>query len=196
MAARHKLALSLLIVATAGIIAGSTTWSAFTASTDNSSNSFAAGDVVLGDNDLDNAMLSLSNAKRGNSATGCIRVTYSGSLPARVRMWATTTGTLAGYLDISVRRGSTSASFPNCTPWTDDGTDYIGQGNGVIYNGALSSFPSSGSPLVEPTAGSPETWTNGEQHWYQVTVTLQSNAGGGGQGTSSTLNLYWEAQPE
>ena len=196
MAARHKLALSLLVVAAGGTIAGSSTWSAFTASTDNQNNSFAAGSVVLGDNDLDVATLSLSNAKRGNSATGCIKVTYSGSLPARVRMWAATTGTLAGYLDIRVRRGTTTAGFPNCDPFTDDDTDHIGQGNGVIYNGALSSFPSSGSPLVDPTSGSPETWINGEERFYEVTVTLPSNAAGGGQGTSSTLDLYWEAQPE
>ena len=196
MAARHKLALSLLVVAATGVIAGSTTWSAFTSTTDNQNNSFAAGNVVLGDNDVDNAVLSLSNAKRGNSANGCIKVTYSGSLPANVRMWATTTGGLASYLDISVRRGSTPSAFPTCAPFTDDGVDHIGQGNGVIYNGGLSSFPTSASPLVEPTAGSPETWTNSEDHWYEITVTLPSTAAGGGQGLSSTLDLFWEARPE
>jgi predicted ribosomally synthesized peptide with SipW-like signal peptide len=196
VAARHKLVLSLLVVVAVGLIAGSTTWSAFTSSTDNSNNSFSSGTVVLGDNDVDSAVLSLSNAKRGNSASGCIKVTYSGSLPARVRMWATTTGTLASYLDIRVRRGSTPSSFPTCAPFTDDGTNHIGQGNGVIYNGALSSFPTSGSPLTDPTAGSPETWTNGEERHYEITVTLPSGAGGGGQGVSSTLNLFWEAQPE
>ena len=196
MAVRHKLSLSLLVVAAAGVIAGSTTWSAFSTSTDNQNNSFASGSVVIGDNDVGGAMLSLSNAKRGDSASGCIKVTYSGSIPARVRMWATTTGTLASYLDIRVRRGTTTNTFPNCTPFTDDGTNHIGQGNGVIYNGALSSFPASGSPLTDPTSGSPETWTNGEERFYEITVTLQSGAAAAGQATSATAELFWEAQPE
>jgi predicted ribosomally synthesized peptide with SipW-like signal peptide len=186
----------LLLVAALGLAAGSATWSAFSTSTDSSSNSFTTGTVSLEDNDLDAAVLSLSNAKRGDNAVGCVRVTYSGSLPANVRMWATTTGGLASYLDIKVRRGSSTGSFPNCPVFTDDGTDHIGQGDGVIYNGALSGFHSAGSPLLEPSAGSPETWTNGEDHVYEITVTLPSGAGGGGQGLSSTLTLYWEAQPE
>jgi predicted ribosomally synthesized peptide with SipW-like signal peptide len=196
VAVRHKLLISLLLVAALGLSAGSATWSAFSSSTDNPNNSFATGTVSLGDNDLDAAVLSLSNAKRSDSAAGCIRVTYSGSLPANVRMWATTTGGLASYLDIKVRRGSSTGAFPSCPVFTADGTDYIGQGGGVIYNGALSSFPTSGSPLVEPTAGSPESWTNGEDHVYEITVTLPSGAAGGGQGLSSTLTLFWEAQPE
>ena len=191
---RPRMYLTLLLVAAIGLVSGSATWSAFSDSTDNSSNSFAAGTVAIDDNDAGADLLSLANAKRGDLQTGCIKVSYSGSLNATVSLSAGTTGLLADYLDITVTRGSAAATFPLCVGFSPDGTDYIGQGSGVIYKGPLSGFPQSGAPLVDPTPGSPDTWSNGDNHVYQVAVELPANAPAGGQGLSSTLTLTWEAK--
>jgi predicted ribosomally synthesized peptide with SipW-like signal peptide len=193
-ASRYRIYLTLLLLTAIGLVSGSATWSAFSDSTDNSSNSFAAGTVAIDDNDAGADLLSLVDAKRGDLQTGCINVSYSGSLNATVSLSASTTGGLADYLDITVTRGSAVGTFPLCVGFTPDGTDYIGQGNGVIYKGPLSGFPQSGAPLVDPTPGSPATWSNGDNHVYQVAVGLPSSAAGGGQGLSSTLTLAWEAQ--
>jgi predicted ribosomally synthesized peptide with SipW-like signal peptide len=196
MSARRKLYLSMLLVAAIGLVSGSATWSAFSGSTDNSSNSFAAGTVVIDDNDAGGSLLSMADAKLGDVQTGCIKITYSGSLNAAVRLSAATTGPLASYLDLTVTRGTAVTTFPLCVGFTPDGTDYIGQGNGVIYKGGLGSFPTAGAPLVDPTPGSPETWSNGENHVYQFEVTLPPGAPAAGQGLSSTLSFTWEAQNE
>src|SRR6058998_1719961 len=96
-----KLGLSLLVLALIGVAVGVGTWSAFSATTQNSGNSFSAGTVILSDDDSGSAMLSLANAKPGDSDTSCIVVTYTGSLAATVRLYGTTTGTgLDQYLDM------------------------------------------------------------------------------------------------
>jgi predicted ribosomally synthesized peptide with SipW-like signal peptide len=190
----RRLTRSLLVLAlmAGGIAYG--TYAAFSSVTSNSEDSFAAGTVAIGDNDAGAAMVSLSNALPGDSTTGCIKVTYTGSLAATVRLYATVTGGLAPYLTLTVTRGTqTSPSFPSCTGFTADATNYIGAGAGVIYSGNLSAYPSTyATGVVDPTSGSPQTWVTNDAHAYKFDVTLQSNAAA--QGQSSTANFIWEAQ--
>ena len=101
----RKALVSILVVGVAGSVAGSGTFSAFSSTTANPGNSFTAGTVTISDNDSGSSMLSLSNAKPGDSTTGCITTTYTGSLSANVRLYASTTGTLAPYLNLTVTQG-------------------------------------------------------------------------------------------
>jgi hypothetical protein len=65
----------------------------------------------------------------------------------------------------------------------------------VIYNGTLQAFPDDyASGLVDPLAGSPESWTTDEVHVYRLTVTLQSNFGA--QNKDATQAFRWEARNE
>jgi len=189
----RKLLLSAVIIGIAGMIAGAATWSAFSGATSNSGNTFQAGTVSLTDNDNGGTLVTLSNATPGSTTTGCITVTYNGSLPADVNLYATVSGTLAQYLTLKVTRGSNSGAFPSCT-FNADNRDYISQGLGVIYNGTLSGFPDSVSPMPDPEepTGNPESWTNGEIHSYKLEVTLQDNAAA--QGQSATASFTWEAR--
>ena len=70
------------------------TYSSFSRTTANPSNSFAAGTVNIADND-GGATLSLPTMAPGTSGSGCIRVTFNGNLASRVRLYGSTTGTLA-----------------------------------------------------------------------------------------------------
>ena len=190
-----KAALSLLVVGLLGIaLAG--TWSAFSATTDNEGNTFSAGTVTLSDNDAGSAIFTLSGAAPGNSDTGCITVSYTGSLPSTVRLYGTTAGTgLDQYLDLKITRGtfSTAPAFDSCTGFTADATNYIGAGAGVIYNGTLQGFADNYTAgLVDPTAGTPESWTNPESHVYQIQVTVQDNDAA--QGKNATQTFTWEAR--
>jgi len=190
----RRILLTLLVLGVAGAAAGAGSWSAFTATTANSGNSFEAGTVVIEDNDGSNAMLALANAKPGDSDTSCIRVKYTGSLAATVRVYATVTGTLPQYLTLTVTRGTDSSpSWDSCTNFTADGTNYIGQGNGVVYSANLSAFPASyAAGLVDPTSGSPESWATDEVHSYKFVVTLQDD--NAAQGLSGTAAVTWEAR--
>lgn len=194
MTVRRKLVLTVLLLGFLGSLTGLATYAAFSSTTVSPGNSFSAGTVVISDNDSGTAMLALANAIPGSSDTSCIRLTYTGSLDANVRLYATLSGGLASYMTLTVTRGTDSApSFDSCTSFAADSTDYIGSGAGVVYSGLLSAFPSSySSGIIDPTAGSPETWTNSETHSYRFVVSLNSDTAAQGQTASATFT--WEAQ--
>ena len=190
-----KIGLSLLTLAlTAGAIVG--TFAAFSSTTSNSGNSFAAGTVTLSDNDSNSAMLALTAGKPGDSDTSCIRVSYTGSLPASVRLYGATTGTgLDAYLNVTVTRGTISGTptFDSCTGFTADSTDYLGSGNGVIYSGTLQGFADNYTAgIVDPTSSSAESWTTNETHDYKIVVTLADN--NDAQGLNAGQTFTWEAR--
>ena len=190
-----KLVATALVLGLIGIVAGLGTWSAFSSTTSNSGNSFAAGTVSITDDDSGSAMFSLTGLKPGDTSTKCIVVTYTGSLASTVRLYGTTAGTgLDSYLDLKVSRGSiSSASFPSCSSFTADSTDYIGAGAGVVYNGTLQGYPDDyAAGLVDPTSGSPESWTTNEAHAYQFQVTVQDQDAA--QGKSATQTFSWQAR--
>src|SRR5439155_26116660 len=123
-----------------GVVAGAGTFSAFSATTANSGNSFAAGTVVISDSDSGSTMLSLSNAKPTDTSTGFLTVTSTGSLTSNVHLYASLTGSVGTYLNLTVTRGS-GTSGVSCTSFSGDGTNYFGNGAGVIYSGLLSAYP-------------------------------------------------------
>jgi len=181
---------TLIAIGAVGAVAGFGSYSAFTSTTSNIGNGFTSGSVTLTDNDSNGAMLSLSNAKPGDSSTGCIKVTYTGSLAAAVHVYGSISGSLGTYLTLTVTRGTDSSpSFASCTNFTADATNYIGQGAGVVYNGNLSAFPADyASGVVDPTA----SWATNDAHSYKFVVTVQDN--NSAQGLTATAGFTWEAR--
>jgi len=182
----RKLLLTLLIVGVVGSIAGIGTFSAFSSTTTNSGNNFAAGTVYITDNDSNAAMFSVSNAKPGVSYQSCIKVTYLGSLDASVRLYsAGMSGSLAPYLNVTVEEGSGAAGFGNCTGFASSGT---------VYNSvAADSFPTAWTGATA-TGG---TWTTNKNVDYRVTITVaNSNAANGGASALAMngFSFTWEAQ--
>jgi hypothetical protein len=190
----RKLLITALVIGVFGTALGAGTYAVFTATTSNTGNSFAAGTVAISDNDLSSAMLSLANAKPGDSDTACIRISYTGTLSSTVRMYGTVTGTLPSYLTLTVTRGTDSApSFDSCANFTADATNYLGAGAGVIYQGSLASYPATyGAGIVDPIPGSPETWVTNEVHSYKYTISLDDN--NAAQGLSGSASFTWEAR--
>ena len=94
MRLRSKRMTTILTVAAVVVPGGAVAWAAYTATTGNSGNRIEAGSVKLTDNDSSSALLSLSSAMpgTGDSDSGCIKVTYEGSLTSDVRLYGTTTG--------------------------------------------------------------------------------------------------------
>ncbi|HEX8067981.1 MAG TPA: TasA family protein [Thermoleophilaceae bacterium] len=196
MTTARKVILSLLVLGLTGVAVGAVTWSAFYGTTQSSGNSFAAGTIAIGDNDAGSALLTLSNARPGDSSTRCIKVSYTGSLAASVRMYAATSGTLASHVDLVVTRGTDSSpSFPSCTGFSPDATNYVGAGAGVVYSGLLSAFPTSGTATSEPP-GAPATWSSPDAHSYKFTATLRTDAPASAQGVSATADFTWEARSQ
>lgn len=162
-----------------------TSASAFSDTTDNTTNQFTAGDVILVDDDLTAAMFALGNMKPTDSQTECITITYQGSLDASVKLYgALTAGDgLDDYLDLTVNRG-TGGSFGDCTGFVSLEVVYSGTLDGFVA--AHSSF-GTGAGTWAPTGGAPD-----DDMTYQFVVTLQDD--NAAQGLTTTATFTWEAQ--
>jgi len=190
----RNLVTAVALFGTASYVGATGVFSAFSGTTSNPSNTFAAGTVYISDNDGGSALLALSAGKPADTTTGCIKVTYSGTLDSNVRLYGSVSGSLGTYLTLTVTRGTDSSpSFSSCTNFTADATNYIGSGAGVIYNGNLSAYPASyATGLVDPTSGSPATWSTSIAHSYKFVITLQND--NNAQGLSATASFTWEAR--
>jgi hypothetical protein len=189
------LATAVAILAVLTLLATKPTWSAFSNTTSNSANTTTAGTVTLTDNDAGSAIFTLTNLVPGDTDSGCLQVTYQGTLPALVRLYHTTTGSLAGALDLTITRGTlTAGTFDDCTGFVADPTNYLGQGNGIIYAGTLAALGTSWTGgLPDPhTASVPEAWTTGEVHAYRLKLTVRDD--NSAQSTSIATSFAFEAQ--
>jgi hypothetical protein len=141
-------------------------------------------------------MFSMTGMTPGSTDTGCINVTYTGSLPSLVRLYGTTTGTgLDTYLDLVVTRGTIpSPSFDSCSGFVADSTDYQGDGAGVIFDDTMAAYADTWTAgrLDPRTATVQEAWTTGETHAYKFVVTLQNNPSAANKTASQTFS--WEAR--
>jgi predicted ribosomally synthesized peptide with SipW-like signal peptide len=193
-----KLGLTLLVVALLGVVAAIGTWSAFSSTTENPGNTFSAGSVSLTDNDSGSAMFNMTNMVPGATDTGCIKVSYTGTLTSNVRLYGTTSGSgLAPFLNLKVTRGvytSPEPAFDSCTNFSPDATEYLGAGAGagVIFNGTVDSYPDSYGTGVLDAPGATEAWNNPESHVYKFEITLQDN--NSAQGLNATQVFTWEAR--
>jgi hypothetical protein len=170
--------------------AGGQTWAALTGSTSNSGNTFAAGTVSMTDNDGGSTpMFTFTNQRPGVVDTSCIKVNYAGSLSATVKMYASVSGSLAPYVNLTVTRGSDpSPVFDSCTSFTADAINYTGQGNGVLFSGAVSTFPTTyAAGLADPLVG----WTSSTSATYKFTIEIADN--NAAQGLSAGAGFTWEA---
>lgn len=191
-----RLALVLLGALLAAAVGGPLAWASFTKAT-SAAQTIATGTLAISSNSTASALISLTSGNPNNStgtSTGCIKVTYTGTTSATVRLYATVTGTLAPFLTLTVTRGTDSApSYPSCTNFTADATNYLGSGAGVIYTGLLSAYPTTyAAGVVDPTSGSPATWTTSTAHSYKFTITMVDKTAA--VGLSSTATFIWEAR--
>jgi hypothetical protein len=148
---------------------------AFTATTSNDDNSWKTGTISLTDNDLTKPLFSRSTStvagaadaaiKPGQTLTRSIDITYTGDVPANVKLSAavgTQTGGLADKLDVTVTEGGAN-----------------------IYTGPLSGLT---APVGNwaPTGNATKT--------YVVNVTLNSGVDNTFQGkTVDGTNFTWVA---
>jgi hypothetical protein len=102
------------------------THAAFSASTGNTGNSWQTGSVVLDHSQRSSALFTTADdgaLTPGSTRSSCIRLDYTGSLPADIHMYvgtpSTGTDTLDPYLVMSVERGadvtSTTTVAADCT---------------------------------------------------------------------------------
>ncbi|MFQ1004125.1 hypothetical protein [Modestobacter sp. SSW1-42] len=142
-----------------------------------------AATITLADDDAGSALFSVAGLKPGDSAgTRCITVRSTSSRPVDVQVFVEgiSDRTLAGWLDVGVRVG-TSGGFAGCTGF---------RSQAQVFSGRLTGFP------TRWATGQP-TWTAaaaGQARTYEVTLTLDPNTPTTAQGRTAAVTFVWEGR--
>lgn len=178
------LAVSFALV---GVLVLTASRAAFTDTTANTGSAFAAGTVVLSDDDLGSAVFAVSGMAPGDTATGCISVTYGGSITdtGPVRLYSggyADSAALGSYLDLTIEEG-TGASFGDCSGFDPEVT---------LFSGVLAAFDAAHGDYATGT-GSWQPASAGQSKSYRITVQLDGATPNSQQGASVTgLTFVWE----
>lgn len=182
---------ALIATGLVAVASGRATFAAFSVTTQNTNDAYGAGTVTLADDDAGTLMWDVGNQEPTSPAvTRCVRVTYTGSLSAAVRMYTTTPNSaLDPYLNVIVEKGSMSVGtvFPNCTGFISEAT-IAPAGTLQAFKTARTGWPS-GIPAFP---GSQTAWNPGDSVVYRFTVQVQNVSGA--QGLTGLMGLTWEAQ--
>lgn len=182
---RIKTAIALAALVATSLVWSGGTFSAFDKTSSMPGNSVATATVKLADNDAGTAALTLADARPGDSVTGCVDVTYTGTAPAGVRLYGTTGGTgLDAFLTLTVTRGTIGG-----TPAAGSCTGFAADSGGVVYSGTLAAFPDATGTAVTDTVA----WTAGTRRAYMLTLTLPAGADAAAQGLTATQDFTWQA---
>ena len=171
-----------------------TSEAAFTATTDNTGNTFSAGTITLTDDDTVTAMFNVAGMEPGDIATGCIEVTYGGTIaaPQAVKLYSSGTMTdvggtngLSTHLLLTIEEGS-GATFNDCSTFTP-GTTLLGPTSLADFNSLRTSY-ADGVVSWIPTA-------TDLSRSYRMTVELDGATPNSEQGASTeNLGFVWEVQ--
>jgi hypothetical protein len=168
---------------------------AFSATTDNTGDAWATGNLLLTNNGggavyagTTAALFSETNLKPGNTGFKCITVESTGSLAGNLRLYrgaitGTNSAALSAVLDVTVDSVAVAASTnvqANCT-------GYTGGSAGALYNGTLSALPTTyaGASGMAVAGGT-------QRVAYRIGWTLNSGAGNSVQSSNAAANLVWE----
>lgn len=196
---RKRRALRAMVPLAALVLAALLIWqgsnAAFSASTNNTSDAWATGTMVLTNNGggtvyagTTSALFTESNLKPGDTGAKCITVESTGTLAGSLKLYrgaisGTNGAALAAVLDMTVDAVAVSSSTniqANCT-------GYTGGSSGTVYNGTLSAMPST-------YAGASGTAVAGgtQRVAYRIGWTVNTGAGNSVQGSTSQADLTWE----
>ncbi len=192
-AIRAATPLAALLVAALLIWQGSN--AAFSATTDNTNDTWATGNMVLTNNGGGTtyagstaALFNEGNLKPGDTGVKCITVHSGGSLAGNLRLYrgaitGTNSAALAAVIDMTVDAVAVSAATnvqANCT-------GYTGGTTGAIFTGTLNGMPTTyaGATGTAVSAGP-------QRVVYRIGWTINASAGNGVQSSSAIANLNWE----
>jgi spore coat-associated protein N len=158
--------LATLAAATAVAVGSGAT---FTTHTHNTVSGVTAGNLKQTNSKADSALFNLSNIKPGDTVTGAVVITNSGTLQQKLTLseGEILDGFTAGDLKLSV------------TDLTDSRTVYDGNFSGLGTKALLADDGTS-------------VWAAGEAHNYRFVVTLASSAGNENQDKHAEASFSWD----
>ena len=166
----QKLLLSLAAIGVVSVAAVGGTFANFTATpTSIGSNAFTTGSLTMSRSGS-GAIFNLSGMKIGDSATGSVTITNTGTLAGDYTLSASSTGaTLAGALNLKIYKDTDNSGSP-------------------VYDGALSGLSSASLGTFA---------ANGDSHTFYFHVSLPTTGSNASdnllQGASATASFTWNA---
>jgi hypothetical protein len=183
-----KLFLTALVVAVGGALAGFGVFAAFSGTTSNPGNTFAAGTVTLTDNDGDVALYpNTASAVPGVNYDRCIRVTYTGTLDSTVKLYTSAISADGSKVSIQVDKSAIGAQA--------DCSDF-GAATNVYATTPLSMFGSSHSSYANGLAvnpGAATKWVQNDAVTFRFRLTIPDLPANEGVSVGA-FALTWEAQ--
>jgi predicted ribosomally synthesized peptide with SipW-like signal peptide len=189
---KRKVLLTLLIVGVLGSVAAFGTYSAFTATTTNSGNSFAAGTVAIQDDSgLSTALFpGITNQAPSGSTAKCIRIKYTGSLASTVHFYIPSASN-GDKFQIKVERGSGMSDLStrgSCTGFTSSSTAFA--------QADLTGFPTvyTGGVAGKDTDAA---WAQNDAVDYRFTLYVKDDSTANAHTSAvstGTFAITWEAQ--
>lgn len=185
----------ILLACTGMGVASAVIWqasnAAFTATTQNGTNSWSTGSVALTDNDSNAVLFSVTGMYPGQTASRCIRVTYAGDLTnASVKLYASSlvdTDGLGSLIDLVIDEGTGSSTFGDCTGFSSARNLFTGT---LATLGTTNTAWASALPAASPWAPA----ATNETKDYRFTYTFSNSATNTAQGDSASVSFVWEAR--
>jgi hypothetical protein len=181
----------------AGLLVWQGSYAAFSATTSNGANNWAAGSVSLTDDDGGSALFSAtqptptgaSALKPGDTRTNCIKVTNNGTLAGPVKLYVqgyTQTLGLGDNLTVTVEQGTGTAAtaFGNCTGFTNTAT--------LVNAQTLTAFAGANTSFTNGVGGA--SLAVGGVTYYRFTTTVNAAAPNSVQGGTAQATFQWEIQ--
>ena len=190
MSKKHKVLLTALVVGLGGAIAGFGVFAAFSSTTSNPGNTFAAGTVTLTDNDGSVSLFSDATKAKPGDTDRCIKVTYGGSLDATVKMYVDAISADGDKVSVTIHKSTVAGQATNaaCAGFVADGA--------AIYSDTLAQFGTDHSNWSNGLAANPGAatkWVQNDALSYRIRLTVPDDNNSQGA-SNSAFELSWEAQ--
>ena len=187
----RRILLTVLVLGAVGSVAGFGAYSAFTATTTNSGNTITAGTVEISQHAGAATLYSLTNQGPGASTLKCIRVTYTGSLAASVKLYVSAGITNGTAFNLQVERGSGLTTLDNtmsCAGFTASSTAFA--------TAAIGTFGTNYGAGVDGKAGG-AAWATNNSVDYRFTISVVDDPTPNAHTTALSTAAHtftWEAQ--
>jgi hypothetical protein len=186
LAAQPRIALGALItlLLAAGAVIGS--GADFSAASANPSNTFATGTMSMLNSKSGSAVLTASNLKPGNSASGTVDIQNTGTLTGA---FVLAKGTVSDSDGANPLSGKLNLTIDDCGAYVGATAPTCGDGDDVTkYSGTIADMGTTGHAV-----SALGTFAANEKHTYKFSVTLDGSAGDAYQGDTSTVRFDWSA---
>jgi hypothetical protein len=174
-----------LAVLLSGVVVATTSYAAFSDTTENAGNAWSSGKVAIGDDDKGDALFDIPGLVPGDTGDGCITVTADTNVPSAVKLYTKETQDdrrLGSYLGMKIEHGTVSG---DCDTFVPDGQP--------DFDGTLAELAAKAS-FADGLGGWTTTGGSSEDVTYRISYELAPTAPNDVQDAAASTTFVWEAQ--